>query len=105
MFAAWWVVVLHRESARSIGVALGLIAAMLATSAVLMSLWTRHNIRIAKKGKRGRASLLIPMEWTRDALGRPIELPAADAARTAPEVRVVLEGNTKAYVVAQAEEL
>jgi hypothetical protein len=105
VFAAWWVVVLHRESARSLGVALGVIAAMLATSAVLMSLWTRHNIRIAKRGKRGRASVFIPMEWTRDTLGRPIELPAADLARMAPEVRVLLTGNTKSYVVVDSEAL
>ena len=105
MFAAWWVIVLYRESARSLGVALGLLAAMLATSAVLMWVWTRHNMRIARNGKRGRSSLFIAMEWKHDTLGRPLALPAADAARTAPEVRVVLTGNTKSYVVVDAEEL
>lgn len=70
-----------------------------------MTLWTRHNIRIAKKGKRGRSSLFIPMQWERDTLGRPLDLPMGDAARIAPEVRVVLNGNTKAYVVVDAEEL
>lgn len=96
---------LYRESARSLAVALGLLAAMLATSTVLMWIWTRHNIRIAKNGKRGRSSLFIPQEWKHDTLGRPIALPAADAARTAAEVRVVLTGNTKSYVVVNAEEL
>jgi hypothetical protein len=105
VFAAWWVVVLQRESARALGTALGLLAAMLAASAVLMTLWTRHNIRIAKKGKRGRSSLFIPMEWRHDTLGRPLALPSTDAARTAPEVRLVLEGTTKTYVIVDAEEL
>ncbi len=105
VFAAWWVIVLQRESARSLGVALAVIAATLATSAILMSLWTRHNIRIAKKGKRGRSSLFIPMEWQRDTLGRELELPAMDVARSASEVRVVLKGGVKAYVVPDAEEL
>jgi hypothetical protein len=105
VFAAWWVIVLYRESARSLGVALGVLAAMLATSTVLMWIWTRHNIRIAKKGKRGRSSLFIPMEWKHDTLGRPMTLPGADVARSAPEVRVVLTGNTKSYVVVDSEEL
>lgn len=105
IFIAWWVIVLQRESARALGVALGLLGATVAASAIAMTLWTRHNIRIAKKGKRGRSSLFIPMHWERDTLGRPLDLPAGDAARTAPEVRVVLNGNTKAYVVVDAEEL
>ena len=105
VFATWWIVVLQRESARALGVAGGLLAAMLATSAVLMWAWTRHNIRIAKNGKRGRSSLFIPMEWKHDTLGRPLALPDGHAARSAPEVRVVLEGTTKAYVVVDEEEL
>jgi hypothetical protein len=37
------------------------------------------------------------MRWEHDALGRPLELPAP--ARSASEVRVVLRGGIKAYVV------
>ena len=105
VFVAWWVIVLQRESMRSLGVALGLVAATLATSALAMTLWTRHNIRIARKGKRGRSSLYIPMVFEHDTLGRPIELPEQEVARSAAEVRVVLRGGVKAYVVASEEEL
>ena len=105
VFIAWWAIVLQRESLRSLGVAVGVLAATLATSAVAMSLWTRHNIRIARKGKRGTSSLYIPMQWERDTLGRPLELPASDIARTAPELRVVMQGGVKTYVVVDAEEL
>jgi hypothetical protein len=105
IFVAWWVIVLQRESTRSLGVALGLLATTLAASAIAMWLWTSHNIRIAKKGKRGRSSLYIPMQWERDTLGRTLELPADDAARTAAEVRVVLAGKAKSYVVVDTEEL
>jgi hypothetical protein len=105
VFVAWWAIVLRRESARSLGVAFGLLAATLATSAIAMWAWTVYNIRIAKKGKRGRSSLYVPMEWERDALGRQLELPALAVARTAPEVRVVLKDGVKAYVVVDAEEL
>jgi hypothetical protein len=105
VFIAWWVVVLQRESARSFGVALGLLAATLLATATTMSLWTRHNIRIARLGKRGMSSLYIPMRWERDTLGRPLDLPAPEIVRTAAEVRVVLRGSTKAYLIADGEDL
>jgi len=105
IFVAWWAIVLQRESARSLGVALGLVGAMLATSVVAMWGWTSYNIRIAKNGKRGQSSMYIPMQWERDTLGRPLELPVAEVAHTAPEVRVVLRDGAKAYVVVDGEEL
>jgi len=105
VFIAWWVIVLRRESARSFGVAIGLLASMLVTSVVATWLWTRHNIRIAKNGKRGRSSLYIPMRWEHDTLGRPLALPPADSVRTASEVRIELQGGAKAYIVATGEEL
>lgn len=105
IFVAWWMIVLSRETARSLGVALGLVAATLATTAVLMSVWTWHNIRIARNGKRGRSSMFIPMQWERDTLGRSLVLPAEDGARAAAEVRVVLKNNVKTYVVPDGEEL
>jgi len=105
VFVVWWVIVLQRESVRSFGIALGLLGATLGTSTVGMMLWTRYNIRIARKGKRGRSSLYIPMLFEHDTLGRPLELPAQDLARTAPEVRVVLRGGVKSYIAVAEEEL
>jgi hypothetical protein len=99
VFVSWWVIVLRRESLRSFTVALALLGATIAASAITMWLWTWHNIRIAKRGKRGTSSRFIPMQWERDTLGRPLELPPVGEARTAPEVRVVLRDGVKAYVV------
>jgi hypothetical protein len=105
IFVAWWVIVLQRETARSLGVAFGLLGATLATSVITMWAWTSYNIRIARKGKRGQSSLYVPMQWERDALGRRLELPADEVAGTAPEVRVVLRNGVKAYIAVDAEEL
>jgi len=105
IFIAWWVIVLRQESMRSFGVALGLLAATVLVSALATSLWTHHNMRIARRGKRGLSSMYIPVTWERDTLGRPLELPPMAIARTAREVRVVMNGNAKAYVVPDAEEL
>ena len=99
VFAAWWAIVLTRETTAALTRAGGLLAAMLVVCAVVMSAWTRYNKWVARRGKRGRSSLFIPMQWERDTLGRPLAFPANDAARTAAEVRVVLREGVKAYVV------
>ena len=104
VFIAWWVIVLQRESIQALGFALGLLAATVIVSAIATALWTAHNIRIARRGKRGKSSLFIPMIFEHDTLGRPLALPDAGVARTAPEVRVVLRDGVKAYVVPDAGE-
>jgi hypothetical protein len=45
------------------------------------------------------------LRWERDTLGRPLDLPAPEIVRTAAEVRVVLRGSTKAYLIADVEDL
>ena len=105
VFIAWWVIVLQRESIQSLGFALGLLAATVVVSAIATALWTAHNIRIARRGKRGKSSLFIPMIFEQDTLGRPLALPDPGIARTASEVRVVLRDGVKAYVVPGAGEL
>jgi hypothetical protein len=105
VFAAWWIIVLSRESVQSFAVALGLLGGTIATSAIAMTLWTRHNIRLARRGKRGKSSLYIPMVFERDTLGRPLAFPDDGAVRTAAEVRIVLRGDAKAYIVPDGEEL
>ena len=100
VFASWWAIVLRRERIEALAYALGVLAVIIVACAGAMSLWTRHNLRIARKGKRGRSSLFIPMRWEHDALGRPIELPALGVARAAPDVRIVVRNGVKTYVVA-----
>ena len=105
VFIAWWVIVLQRESWQSFGFALGLLGTTVVGAAVATALWTNHNLRIARRGKRGKSSLFIPMVFEHDTLGRPLALPDAGVARSASEVRVVLRDGVKAYVVPDAEEL
>jgi len=101
VFASWWVIVLSRESIASLGRAAGLLGVILVTCTVLMLAWTRYNMWVARRGKRGQSSLYIPMEWKHDTLGRSLELPAAGVAQTASELRVVIRDGVKAYVVAR----
>jgi len=105
VFAGWWVIVLQRESLKSLGVAFGILAATVAVSAIATALWTQHNIRIARRGKRGKSSLYLPMVFAQDTLGRPLSFATDDDTRSASEVRVVLRGGQKVYIVTDAEEL
>ena len=90
---------------QSLGFAFGLLGATVAVSAIATVLWTQHNLRIARRGKRGKSSLFIPMIFEQDTLGRPLALPELDASRTAPEVRIVIRDGVKTYVVPEAGEL
>ena len=103
VFAAWWAIVLQRETMAALGFALGVLAAIVVVCAIGMALWTRHNMRIARNGKRGYSSLFIPMQWERDALGRPIELPPQAVATAAQDVRVVMRDGVKVYVASEVK--
>lgn len=101
VFASWWAIVLGRESTAALARAAGLLGAILVTCTVVMMAWTRYNIWIASRGKRGQSSLYIPMQWERDTLGRFLELPARDVAQTASEVRIAVRDGVKSYVIAR----
>lgn len=103
VFAAWWVIVLRRESTAALGRALGILMVLLVACAVMMALWTRYNMWVARRGQRGRSSMHIPMEWTHDTLGRPMDL--APNVQSAAEVQVVLRDGVKSYLVADEEQL
>ena len=105
IFVAWWGLVLQRETARSLGVAFGLVAALLTICVIAMMTWTSYNIRLARKAKRRQSNREVVICWERDTLGRRLELPAGELACTAPEVRVVLKGGVKAYIAVDPEEL
>ena len=106
IFITWWTIVLQRESARSLGVAFGLIAALLTICVITMMAWTSYNKRLARRATRRRQSNRdIRIRWERDTLGRPLELPAGELACTAQEVRVVLHDGAKAYITVDPEEL
>ncbi|HEX6050560.1 MAG TPA: hypothetical protein VFZ21_14875 [Gemmatimonadaceae bacterium] len=104
VFAAWWVVVLRRESVAAFTRAGAVLAGVLAVCAVIMSAWTRYNMWVARRGMRGRSSRYIPVQWERDTLGRPLRLPEGSLARSASELRIVLHDGAKSYVVVATED-
>jgi hypothetical protein len=103
VFVSWGVFVLHRERIDAHAYAAGVLASIVIASAALMALWTRHNIRLARKGKRGQASFHIPMKWEHDTLGRTLQLPAPPVAQTATEVRIAVRDGVKSYVAVREE--
>ena len=104
-FVAWWAIVLRQETPHSLGVAFGLLATTLGVCVIAMLTWTSYNIRLARKATRRQSNRPVTIRWEHDTLGRRLELPAADVAGTAPEVRVVLKDGVKAYIAVDPEEL
>lgn len=98
VFAGWWAIVLLREPIPALASAIALLAAIVVGVIVLMMLWTRHNIRLARNGKRGSGAVQVAMRWEHDTLGRRIVMPVPEVAQTAAEVRIVLGDGVKTYV-------
>lgn len=105
VFAAWWVIVLRRESIAALTRAGLVLAAIIVVCGVVMSAWTRYNMWVARRGMRGRSSRYIPMQWERDTLGRPLHLPEGGLAYSASELQIVLRDGAKSYVVVSEETL
>ena len=105
VFAAWWVIVLQRESVAVLARAGTVLAIIVVACAVIMVVWTRYNLWVARRGMRGRSSRYIPMQWEHDTLGRPMTLPDRDATHFASEIQIVLRDGVKTYVVASEETL
>ena len=105
VFAAWWTIVLQRESVAALTRAGAVLAVIIVMCAVVMSVWTRYNMWVARRGMRGRSSRYIPMQWERDTLGRTLHLPEGGLAHSAAELQIVLRDGTKSYVVVSEETL
>lgn len=104
LFAYWWSVVLRREGADS----LVAVARTLASGVLVISLaaviWVQHNLRIARAGKRGRASLYRPLHFSQDFLGRPLEMPPpAELDRSAHVIVDIVDGLKRYRAVADME--
>ena len=105
VFAAWWAIVLRRESVAALTRAGVVLAAIIVVCAAVMSVWTRYNMWVARRGMRGRSSRYIPMQWERDTLGRTLHLPEGGLVHSACELQIVLRDGTKSYVVVSEETL
>jgi hypothetical protein len=101
LFIYWWAYILT-ETQTAIVLRLLEQLATLAGILVLIAFgWVAHNRRQAKRGGRGNATRFRAPVFETDHLNRRLVLPAADALRSSPELRVSTIDSKKVYDAAR----
>jgi hypothetical protein len=99
LFVYWWDEV--TQGAASVEM-LAYSGAALATAAIALAamttLWIRHNVKVARRGKRGRVTAYLPPQIDRDRLGRRLLLPPRRELLEAQVLRLEVDENGKAYL-------
>jgi len=100
VFVYWWNVVLRRTPPRWV---VSILIQVGAGAGVLMALtfgWIAHNLAIARRDRRGGASLFMVATYERDALGRRVAGADAPGIANASRVIIWVDGSTKRYLEA-----
>ena len=105
LFLYWWWVVLRRTD-HVIAWRLVTGLAVLASFLVAFSLiWILHNLRLARKSRRNRATRYNAGVFERDKLDRPVVLRDLHTLREAPVVIVHADREQKHYIEGEAEDI
>jgi hypothetical protein len=97
LFVYWWGNVFAVERPRPF-IQLLLFITLLCLLTLFTTLsWIWHNMRIARRGKRGMAARYRPPLYERDALGRTVTIQHAHLVRTASVVTVTADDHTKTF--------
>jgi hypothetical protein len=105
LFLYWWWVVLRRTD-RVVTWRLVTGLAVLASFLVAFSLiWILHNLRLARGGRRNRATPYHAGAFERDKLDRPLVLTDLHTLREAPVVVVHASAGQKVYVEGEAGDI
>jgi hypothetical protein len=99
LFVAWWRLVLRPRTTPQEYIKLTVLQLTLAALgiALVTAAWIVHNLRIARRNRRGRVSPYSPPQLETDYLGRPLVLPPEKALRSAPRITVSVENGQKVY--------
>lgn len=99
LFVYWWDEVTQGQATAEM---LAYTGAALATAvmalAAMTTLWVRHNVKVARQGKRGRVTAYLPPRVDRDRLGRRIVLPPRRELLEAQVLRLEVDENSKVYL-------
>jgi hypothetical protein len=103
LFGYWWWLVARRVSQQEIRFTVILIAIALVVIVALTAAWAMHNVRIFRARGARKSLREVTQDLSHDTVGRQVRLPAVpEECRSAPVVRVRLEGGSKLYVPATA---
>jgi hypothetical protein len=97
LFVYWWRTVFAAEQPRPF-VQLLLFITLICLLTLLTTLtWIWHNMRIARRGRRGMAARYRPPIYERDALGRTVIIENGLLVRSAAVVTVTASEATKTF--------
>ena len=98
LFAWWWWIVLGRTGrGQMVWTGLFLIVSLIVIVTVTV-LWVVHNLGIFRRRGPRQAVREVRPEFSHDVLGRPLRIDEDPRdVRTAPIVRVLVEGGVKCY--------
>lgn len=98
MFAYWWWLVFRRVNPTEVRYTLWFIAIALALIVLVTTLWALHNLRVFRRlGPRTKLRE-VREDFSRDVVGRPVEMPAVpEECLTADVIVVRIIDGTKLY--------
>jgi hypothetical protein len=99
LFVYWWDEVTQGEAIVEMLAYTGAaLATAVITLAAITTLWVRHNVKVAREGKRGRVTAYLPPQIDRDRLGRRLWLPPRPELLEAQVLRLEVDKNGKFYL-------
>jgi hypothetical protein len=98
LFILWWREVLATTRPAAILLTGGVLAAIAALVATITLGWVAHNLRIARRGRRGSSHLHRELSYGRDFLQRRVELLKPELLITEPVIEIAIDGEIKRYV-------
>jgi hypothetical protein len=97
-FAGLWARVFQQTRLRDVGASLGLLLGLGGLYGVSVAIWVSHNISLARRRNRRRASENITIFPSHDYLGLPVEV--RSNLVTEQEIEIRISNGVKQYLVA-----
>jgi hypothetical protein len=97
LFVYWWRTVFDADHPRPFYRLLFFVMVFCAITFVVTIVWIWHNLRIARRGKRGMAARYRPPIYEQDALERRVIIDDAALVRTAAVITVTADETTKTF--------
>jgi len=104
-FFYWWYLVTQETPLRVVEHVGVQMSALVVAVPLCAAGWIMHNLKLARRGKRGLASRYVPPRFTHDVAGRTLELSELSTSRTEAHVFVRIKGDAKQYTDARSEKL
>ena len=98
VFAGLWLRVFQETKLRDVGASLGLLLGLGGLYGLTVGIWVGHNISLARRRNRRRASENITIFPSHDYLGLPVEV--RSNLMTEQEIEIRISNGVKQYLVA-----